>query len=400
MKVAYSIPSVSTGTGIDPVATEGDIIEFNRRAMTLTGSNGSTVNIDEVIDIINTDTYYHKITASKVGAATLATSDIATLGSAYGIVAGYTPFSAEINGVTVNFTTTTSGSVAYGDPVVADLNDMVLDINNAAIPNIEASIQDGTMLVLRNTSGGSIDLVNITTDANGNNFAGANSLSSLPLTTPENTSTFALRLERADGGPLTIRDVQGSFLSTAGVMSGQTGRFALGLNIEQGLRSSKTSVVANIAARDALYPIVGDQAHVLDAGNSEWAIFVFDGSEWQEFGNKRSKETDARTLVLEFDLSNYSSGANTVSIGEISQGRTVKDVKVLVTSACPSDAEITVGTSSDTSCLFAARDARLTETGSYTVDCDYRINSFTEIVAELTITTLGSGQVTIILTYV
>jgi hypothetical protein len=175
---------------------------------------------------------------------------------------------------------------------------MATDINKAAIPDIVASVVDSN-LRLTNTAGTDISIVNVTPDSNGNNFAGPNSLSSLPLLTVASGTTHTLRLERQDGGPITIRDIQGSFLSDVGVMSGQTGRYALGLNIEQGLRSSTTTVVPTLGGREALYALVGDQAHVLDDGNGEWALFLFNGTDWIKIGGERSVAVDARTIKLQ-----------------------------------------------------------------------------------------------------
>ena len=304
MKVADAIVTSTTGTGIDPTGADGDIVEINRIQITL-GSGNGTYTVEDAVALINAETPNHKVTAVKVGAATETFSDIAGQGSAYGIIAGYTPFSASINGVTVNFTTTTSGSAAYGDPTVADQNDMVLDINAAKIPDIVASVVNGSDIKLRHNAGGAITIVNVIADANSNNFAGSSSLSSLPESTPANTTTSALRLIRADGGPLTIRDIAGQFLDTAGVMSGQNGRYALGLNIEQGLRSSATTVVANITGRDALNSLVGDQCYVIDAGNGEWATFTYDGTQWTKvsgqrihsFPTRRSSDLDRKSVV-------------------------------------------------------------------------------------------------------
>ena len=399
LKVADAIPCSTTGTGIDPVAYDGDVIEINRVELTLMGSGSGTVTLQEVVDIINSETATHKITASRVGAATEVVSDLTTQGSAYGIVAGYTPFSAEINGVLVNFTTTTSGAAAYGDPAVADANDMVADINAAKIPDIVASVVDGTLIKIRHNSGGEINILNITADGNGNNFAGTNSLTSLQQYTPENTTTFALRLTRADGGPMTLRDFQGEFLTTAGVISGQNGRYALGLYIEQGLRASATTVVANIMARDALHPLVGDQTYVIDAGNGEWAIYLWDGSAWSLFSSQRSSTTDARTLVADIDLSTIdTTGYRIYTLGNITDGRNIKDIKVLVTAPCPTDTTIEI--MQDGVALTDPNDAVLTQVGQYTIDSDYRTNGYTEVAAKVNVGTLGTGQLTVILTYV
>ena len=396
MKVADAITTSTTGTGIDPTGTDGDIVEINRVQVPLYSGSG-TYTLDDAVLLINAETASHKVTAVKVGAATEVASDIAGQGSSYGIVAGYTPFSITINGVTVNFTTTTSGSAAYGDPTVADANDMVSDINAAKITDIVASVVNGSEIKLRNNAGGAITIVNVSADLNGNNFAGATSVSSLPETTSANTTTSALRLMRLDGGPLTIRDFAGQFLDTAGVLSGQNGRYALGLNIEQGLRSSATTVVADMTGRDALNALVGDQCYVIDAGNGEWATFTYDGQQWTKVGGLRSVATDARTLVLDVDLSTTT---GTQTIGYISADRTVISVRVLVTTTAPADAEVTVGTSANTSAFSQARDSILSQIGQYTTNPDYRTTAYTEVVAEITNPTPGAGQFTIILTYV
>ena len=365
MKIAMEIPSSTTGNNPNPSGNNGDVIEFNRKMMTLQGQNG-VYNLDNAIEIINNNTLYHKITAVKVGAATSVTSNTAGLGSAYGIVAGYSPFSATINGVLVEFKTTTSGSVVYGDATVADVNDMMFDINLLDIENITASVTDGSKLTLTHTAGGSIEIVNISADANGNNFAGANSISSLALFTPANTSSYSLRLFRTDGGPITIRDVQGEFLSDAGVMSGQTGRYALGLNIEQGLRSSRTVVVANIMARDALYPMVGDQAYVLSDENGEWAFYIYNGSAWTGVGGQRSFETDARTAEMTITFPSLDQPIVTVS-----SGRKILNVSVTIvdelTVSDDFDFDIMIGTTS----LWKYSDFDVVRQGTYIEEPSY-----------------------------
>lgn len=396
MKIADAIPCATTGTGIDPRGTDGDVVEINRTQITLSSGSG-TYGVDEAVSAINAETASHKITASKVGASTEVASDPVTLGSAYGIVAGYTPFSITINGTTVNFTTTTSGSAAYGDPTVSDANDMVADINAAHIEDIVAVITNFNEIKIRHNAGGAINIVNVTADTNGNNFAGANSITSLAESTPANTSTYTLRLSRADGGPMTVRDLQGSFLNDCGVISGQNGRYALGLYIEQGLRASATTVVANTAARDALHPLVGDQVYVISDENNEWAMFLYDGSNWNRFSNYRSDTTDAKTLSAEFDLSTASSG--TFSLGNISEGRKVLDVTVEVINGSSADNTITVGVSGDTSLLMSDRDSNLARDGKYSVTTNYLTENYTEILVALTVTN-PSGTAIVRLTYV
>lgn len=390
MKVAAAITSSTTGTGIDPTGNDGDVVEFNRVQMTLSGGNG-TYNLDDAIATFNASTNLHHVTAIKVGAANVVESDVANVGSAYGIVAGYSPFSATINGELVTFTTTTSGSVAYGDPAIADVNDMVVDINQAAIPDIVASVANGSNLQLTNTAGQDIVIVNVTADVNGNNFAGPSSISSLPLLTVASGTTHTLRLERLDGGPITIRDIQGSFLSDVGVMSGQTGRYALGLNIEQGLRSSTTTVVPNLGAREALYALVGDQAHVLDDGNGEWALFLFNGSDWVKIGGERSVAVDARTIEQTVDLP----GATAI-IGTVSEERRILNISVAVLQPLINAPNFTIAVGSEVVWEFEKHGA--SAVGVYTVDSNLFTTVRSDIVVNIPANT-GSGQLQIEVTY-
>ena len=400
MKISDAIPTYTIGNGINPSGTDGDIIEINKTRITLSSGSG-TYNLDNAITAINAQTPTHKLTASKIPSPTTVTSNLPIIGSAYGVIAGYVPFSASINGVTVHFTTTAQGTVVFSDPNVSSVADMVVDINAANIPNITAEVGVDGDLVVTNSVGGEIAFLNITNDTNNKPFAGPNSISSLDFYTPSNTgSNNVLKLIRVDGGPMTLRDYQGSFFQTAGVMSGQNGQYALGLQIEQGLRSSTTTVVPTIGARDALYPLVGDQSYVLDDGNGEWALFVWDGSNWISVATERSNANDARTVVTTFDLASIgSTGTTQQSLGYATADRTISEVAVLVTAGCPPGSMITVGTATQTDALFSSQDARLYETGMYITDPEYRTMSYEELVAELTLPTLGTGQVTVIINY-
>jgi len=391
MKIADAIATSTTGTGIDPTGADGDIVEINRIQIPLFSGTG-TYGVDEAVALINVDTATHRVTAVKVGAATEVVSDVAGQGSAYGIIAGYTPFSASINGVTVNFTTTTSGAAAYGDPAVADHNDMVLDINTAKIPDIVASVVNGSDIKLRHNAGGAITIVNVGADANSNNFAGASSLSSLPETTPANTTTSALRLIRADGGPLTIRDFAGQFLDTAGVMSGQNGRYALGLNIEQGLRTGGISVVANMTGRDALSSLVGDQCYVIDDGNGEWATFIYSGTQWTKVSGERSVAVDARTIKEVVALP----GATT-TIGTVSEDRRILNVSVTVLQALTDAPDFTIDVGTNTVWQYSQNGS--SKVGTYTVDTDLITSAREDVVVNIPSNT-ATGNIRVEVSYI
>lgn len=391
MKIADAIVTSTTGTGIDPSGVDGDIVEINRVQVPLFSGNG-TYTLDDAVALINAETASHKVTAVKVGAATETASDVVGQGSAYGIVAGYVPFSAEINGVVINFTTTTSGSAAYGDPAVSDVNDMVADINAAKITDIVARVIDGTIIGLRHNAGGAINITNITADANGNNFAGTNSLSSLQETTLANTTTFALRLIREDGGPLTIRDFAGVFFDTAGVLSGQNGRYALGLNIEQGIRTGGITVVSDITARDALRALVGDQCHVINDGNGEWATFTYDGTQWTKTGGQRSVAVDARTIKEVVALP----GATT-TIGTVSEDRRILNVSVTVLQDLVDAPDFAIKVGTNTVWQFSQHGA--STVGTYVVDTDLITTSREDVVVNIPSNT-STGNIRVEVSYI
>ena len=88
-------------------------------------------------------------------------------------------------------------------------------------------------------------------------FGGNNSVTGLPLTTAASTGKY-LRLTRTDGGPIDLEDKTGTPIADFGLTSVHNGQFPLGLYIEHGLKSSGTTIVANISARDALSSQAGD----------------------------------------------------------------------------------------------------------------------------------------------
>jgi len=366
IKISNAIKTITTGTGIDPTGTDGDVIEINRVQITLSGSGSGIYTIDDAITAINLQTDATKITGIKVGAANETVSDITANGSALGVIAGYVPFSATINDVLINFTTTTNGATIYGDPAIADAQDIIADINAAKITDLTASVNTDGNIVLRQTAGGAIIIVNVTADAQGNNFAGANSISSLSSTTPANTTTSALRLYREDGGPMNLRDIQGTFFTQAGVISGQNGRYAIGLNIEQGLRSSGTTMVANIAARDALHPLPGDQAYVLDTGHGEWAIYVWNGSAWLRYSNQRSDETDARSASRTITLPD-----SMKVITSISEGRRILNITVEILDEIIADSNFDFDIMSGSTSIWKYSDYKITQPGIYIDDTTY-----------------------------
>ena len=382
LKIANAIPTFTIGTNIATQGVTGDVFNINGVEITL-----GAATLDEAIATTNLGTVTHKITASKVNASTSITTDTGNL--ALGVVAGVVPFTATINGVQVEFTTTTNGSITFSDPTFSDANDMKTDIDAADIENITAGVGGTGELLLTNIAGGSITIVNGT----GNAFAGTSSASGLPLSVPANTTTFVLKLADDNGGPMTLRDIQGTFFTDAGVISGQNGRYAIGLNIEQGIRSGGMAVVANIVARDALYPLVGDSAYVINAGNGEWATFTYSGTQWTKVSGERSVAVDARTINANVTLP----GASSV-IGTVSEDRRILNVSVTVEDTLVNAPDFSINVGSDTVWQFSQHGS--SAVGVYMVDTDLVTAARKDVTLSMPSNLLATGNITVEVTYI
>lgn len=382
LKIANAIPTFTIGTNIATQGVTGDVFNINGVEITL-----GAATLDEAIATTNLGTVTHKITASKVNASTSITTD--TVNLALGVVAGVVPFTATINGVQVEFTTTTNGSITFSDPTFSDANDMKIDIDAADIENITAGVGGTGELLLTNIAGGSITIVNGT----GNAFAGTSSASGLPLSVPANTTTFVLKLADDNGGPMTLRDIQGTFFTDAGVISGQNGRYAIGLNIEQGIRSGGMAVVANIVARDALYPLVGDSSYVINAGNGEWATFTYSGTQWTKVSGERSVAVDARTINANVTLP----GASSV-IGTVSEDRRILNVSVTVEDTLVNAPDFSINVGSDTVWQFSQHGS--SAVGVYMVDTDLVTAARKDVTLSMPSNLLATGNITVEVTYI
>ena len=388
-------PTVLTGSVADPVVTASTDISINDAEITTGGAIGT------VISDINAQTANTKVVASSVPKPTVITSDSA--GAVYGLVGGYIPFSATINGTLVNFTTDTAGQAAYGQQF-AIAEDMATDINAASITNLEASFTTSE-LILTETNGDSITIVNGTSDANGNTFVGASNISGLPAFTSA-TAEVLLQLSRADGGEILILDSSLNFQNDTGLFSGQNGSLPLAINVEQGSRTGGTSVVADIAARDALSSLAGDQAYVVDAGNAEWGLFLYTGSSWVQISNQDSSTVDARTLVTTFTAPIAGGGSSTTqNLGSISPGRKITTISVDVSQAFNSvtPATVEVGILADPDQFMTVSDSDLNTVEDYIVLPEY-VHAATEtselvVQARLNHYSATDGVVTVKVTY-
>lgn len=398
LNIQEATPTVLTGTVSNPELTSGVAIQVNKANVTFYSGTG-TVNAASIASQITANV--PGVVASLVQSATTVSSNPS--GTAYGEVGGAVPFSAAFDSgsgnITVNFTT--QGSIYAG---YSTAQDMAIDINAANIANLSA-MANATSVTLTESNGNSITITNVTADGGGFYFVGASNVSGLPAFTAASTGV-KLRLTRVDGGEILIFDSTGNFEESTGVVSGHTGQVPLALNIEQGIRTGGTTVVPNISARNSLSPLVGDQAHVINKGDGEWGLYLYDGAAWIQISNADSASTDAKTLISEFVMP-LSGNTTLQQMGNVSPGRKITSVSVDVNDiliGATSTPTVTVGTLDIPDLFMDANTSVLTEPTVFISNPEYIHDSVNtqDMVVYATINHYGatSGNVVVKLTYI
>ena len=406
MQLTNAVPSITRGNVTDGNATAGDVIEINNVDVMFTTSTLGDVTVPNAVTDINQSTSQHKVSAEASPAPNEVSSDMGTFGSSYGLVGGFPPFAASFNGSIVNFSTTIAGNAAYNQNV-AIADDMAVDINAANIPNITARALNGILTIIHGL-GQDITIVNDQNDPSGNPFAGMNSISSINTTNVGQTGSYVLQLYREDGGEIIIKDKTGSPTFDFGLTSGHNGAYALGLNIEQGIRKAGTYVVRNILERAALPNVmIGDQAYVLDTGEGEWGLYLWDETQWTLVATQDSAATDANSLSETFSMPITDFGtAKTVTLGRISDNSRIVSVLVEIltpfagySGGIPS---LEIGTQSEPSRFMSDYENDLESSGSYTTTPDFHYTGSTELEIKANIEHFDatSGEIKVTVTYV
>jgi hypothetical protein len=404
LKIKDAVNSVATGNIANATTTINNKMEINGVNVSLV--TGTTI-ANAVTDITSASNTF--VTATEAPVPTTATSD--TSDYSYGILGGYIPFSANINtgdgNALINVTSSPSGNAQYGAGI-ANGTDVKTTLDALNITNLTTEVLGTGQLKLTEASGNAINIFNVSGDANSIVFAGDNSVTGLPTSTVASTGKF-LRLTRTDGGAIDLEEKVGTPIADFGLTSVHNGQFPLGLYVEHGVRSAGTTVVATISARNSLSPQVGDMAYVTDAGDNEWAMFVWDGSAWVEIGNQDSAATDAQTLTYTLATPGGGfGGVETVTLGNISPGARIVDISVEVTTAYANFSGTTpiveVGDTSDINAYMEGDESDLSTIGTYTANPNYVYPSSqnNELTLRAKIThsgaTLGAGLITV--TYV
>lgn len=327
--------SISTDTG---PTVPGNQFELNQTIITVNGSGNTT----DLLTAVNSASSNTGVSANTVFAPTIANSNVGD--TKYSFVFLYVDSlsyaTSTINGTLVTF------DIGITDQGVtfALSEQMATSINNSNVPDIVATAV-GDNLLLTNTAGGSIDIVNLTADIDGMFFAGPASGTGLPLSTPASGNSYIL-FTAIDARPIDFLNITGNPVGDFGLISTENGVKAAGLYIEQGLRTPSTSVVIDLAARDALSPIIGDQAYVIDSndgmGNNVglWSMWLYDGAAWVATQYEQSVDSSAKTLSLSLDSTTIASNS---TIGTISTGTRVSQIIVEVTTAFDGNPTLDIG---------------------------------------------------------
>ena len=390
LKITDAISTSVTGTQVDPTVTANDVLEINETAVTLTSTT-----LTQTIADINGGTSTHGVTASSSPSPSTATT--ATESLAYGLVGIYPGGAITINGTAVSFSTTTSGQATYGIAVGIGA-DIVADVNAASVTNITASLS-GTNVVLTNSSGGAITIVNTSTDGQGNNVAGPSSGSGWALSTGASSGNF-IKLTRSDGGEILLDETTGTPLNALGLFSVHNGRPPLAVAVEQGIVSGggATTVVADIAARNALSPSVGDMVYVIDNGNGEYAFYVYSGGAWKLLADEDSANTDANTISTTIT---QAGGSGTTAIGTVSDGSRINLISVEVTQAFDDTPTLTIGDVGDNDRLVTNDELDLGSVGTYTIQPAYQYSTGSDatINAYFNVASATTGSAKILVSY-
>ena len=413
IKLRDNTSSVSVSTILNGTTTPGSVFQVNDADVTVLGT-GTLTDVVSAVNLVSAQTGVN---------AALAVSDNIILTNPLNIAGMYgepalwahAPYAtATINGTLVTFNIASSDA-GYTD--YARTAQMVQCINNANIPNIVASSPSTLILQITNTVGGSINITNVTPDINSVSFAGSNSGSGLPLTTPAST-TNQIKFTAIDSRAIDFFDVVGTPTGDLGLVSVENGIKACGLYIEEGLRIAVSTVVANLTQLTVLIPLIGDQAYVINSddgfGNNvgEWSLWLYNGTSWIKTSTQDSASTDAKSL--EYTVTPASPEIPLlINIGQISTGRRVTLITVEVTVPFNSASTLDIGYRVNNPSLpppvldglMSANIIDLTVSGTYTTTTDILFGTDTmqgdvDITASFDKNSATAGAAQIIVSYV
>lgn len=166
--------------------------------------------------------------------------------------------------------------------------------------------------------------------------------------------------------------------------------------------TAKSYVVADITARNALSPLTGDRAHVLDASGiatdaspGRYADYIWDGSSWVVTSTEDTARSE-QNLTLSHML--IPSDSRSISLGTVGQNARAVEITVEVFTAFDGDFEISIGDSGNSSRLLSIAENDLQYLGTYVVTSPYQFPSGADTELNIYVTgtaDIGSAKVTV-----
>jgi hypothetical protein len=406
IKMTEAQPSFTVSQVENPTAYNGWQFLLNEVILTVNGTYADPQPTSYLIDLINSTTNQHSVTAAMGSQPTIVVGSIQFPETA--VNGDSMQFS--INGVTITVTSPSlminllSGSTVGWWDFVRPINELTSQhgVYATSDPNTSA-------ITLTNASGGPINIVNIspsTSDASAG-FLTFTDACGFELNNASGPANY-LQLLRADGGQIIISDNNvengttnqlGMFVANSIIPSVANGQLPLAIVVDQSMYANTNYVVPNIAARNALTNMrVGDQAYVQADTNGEWSMYLYTASGWVETANQASASTDANSLQIEITPSSPVSQ----SIGVVSLDSTIISVMVQVTAPFTADAVLTVGTSSVVDAIMPASNIDLTTIGNYEIDPSFVYGSSASdfnVDVYFTVGSATTGSATVIVSY-
>ena len=142
--------------------------------------------------------------------------------------------------------------------------------------------------------------------------------------------------------------------------------------------------------------LIGDQAMILDNGNGEWALYLWDGSQWTETANEDSARTDANSLQI--TLSSTSSIKEL--IGTVSSNSRVSLITIEVTVPFDGSPILTIGDDVLPDRLMTDNMLDLSSAGTYSSSNDHLYTGGdTNLYAYFTSTGVTTGEALVTISY-
>jgi hypothetical protein len=378
IKMTESTPSFTISTMTYPDGYNGWQFMLNEVLLTVNGTAVDPQPTSYFIDLINSTTSEHGVTAMM---GSQPTKVIGTVG--FPSTAANPAMVFTLNGATITVETPSLMINSFSGLTVGWW-DFVRAINEQTQTHgVYSSVDPNTgYITLENTSGDPINIVNITPSTSdvANGFLTFTDACGFETSNPSGAAEY-LKLVRADGGPIVISDFQaqngqpaqlGAFVTNAGINSVANGSLPLALVVDQSMYANTNYIVPNLAGRDSLANMrVGDQAYVQADADGKWAMYLYTASGWVKTAAWASANTDANSIEIGITPTSQASQ----SIGVVSESSRILNVTVQVTETFNTSATVSVGTISDPEAIMPAANVDLGTIGNYEIDSSFVYDS-------------------------